>query len=242
MLVVDDEGRTAGTLLGGAVDREVLAAVREVLRSGAAGHPLVAVPVSERDAVGAGLTCGGAVELLVQRIDAISPVLWDRIAAGRPVALVTALPAGGAPAAAPVVLAPGGERTGSLGDPDLDDLAAATAEPVLRRPGAAVERRTAGATEVVVEAWNAVPHLVVVGSGELATALDRQVRLLGWTSTAVDGAPAALAAVERMTATDVRRGGRPRPGGRHAGPRGRAARERRLRRGPRVAAHPGRPP
>src|SRR4051794_24688834 len=86
-LVLVDDGRRLGGLLGGAVDDEVAAAADDV-RSGAAAWRTVELDVHGPDAVAAGLTCGGRATVVVQPLDALPAELWPELATG-PVALAT---------------------------------------------------------------------------------------------------------------------------------------------------------
>ena len=206
VLLVDADARSAGRLLGGAVDAEAVRAALELLGSGAAiASDVVRVDVGEADATSAGLTCGGAVELLLQRLDVIPTVLWDRVGRGEPVALVTADASIGSPGSvsAPVVVTTGPELAGTFGDAELDRWAAAEGERALRVPGASVRRGRCGAVDLVVEAWNPVPRLLLVGSSDLSRALVRQAELLGWEGRTVDGSDAALAELGALGATDA---------------------------------------
>lgn len=178
VLLVDDAGHTSGSLLGGVVQAEVVAAAGQLLGSDSS-HDTLWVDIDSADATACGLTCGGRVEILVQRLDVIPTELWDTLAAGRPAALATAL----GTSSAPLAIMPGGLTIGALPESALDTLAQAEAEPLLRYPGASAARVPIGDVELVVEAWNPVPRLVVVGASELSVALTRQVELLGWTAT-----------------------------------------------------------
>lgn len=198
LLVVDATGRTGGSLLAGAVQAEVVAAAGELL-AGTARHLVVALRIDSGDATAAGLTCGGVVEILVQRLDAIPAVLWETLAAGRPAALVTVVGAD----RAPIVVVPGGAPVGTLGDSALDTMAQAEAEPLLSHPGSSRARLPVGELELVIESWNPVPRLLVVGASDLSVALTRQVELLGWVATTTVGADASVAAVESPSVADV---------------------------------------
>lgn len=198
VLIIDANGRIGGTLLAGAVQPEAITAARGLLDS-ARDYAVVAVDVDSVDATAAGLTCGGAVELLVQRLDTVPHVLWDTLAAGRAAALVTALGSD----AAPIVVLPGGATVGSLGESGLDTLAQSEAEPMLTHPGPSLSRIRVGPLELVIEAWNPVPRLMISGMSDLSTALSRQVELLGWTSSITVGADAGLAAIETLSPADV---------------------------------------
>jgi len=198
MLLVDVDGRTGGTLLGGAANREVVTAARELLASGA--HQVVLrLDIDSGDATAAGLTCGGVVEILVQPLDAVPTQLWDVLAAGRPAALVTTLGVD----SDPMVVQPGGARTGTLGQSGLDTLAQAEAEPMLTFPGAARRRLQVGSVELVIESWNPVPRLLIIGASDLSIALTRQVELLGWSASTTIGVDPSVAAVADLSVADV---------------------------------------
>lgn len=139
------------------------------------------------------------MELLVQRLDAIPQQLWDTLSAGRPAALVTVLGADHAP----MVVHPGGALIGNLGDSALETMAQSEAEPMLTFPGPSHTRIPVGDLELLIESWNPVPRLLIVGSSDLSIALTRQVELLGWTATTAVGADSALAAVADLSVADV---------------------------------------
>jgi xanthine dehydrogenase accessory factor len=199
VLLVDDEGAMAGSLLGGVVNEQVVAAGRQLLGEPALGHVLVDADVAFDDATAVGLTCGGQVNVLIQRLADIPVQLWDEIAAGRPAALVTLM----GDSAGMLVVRPGAEAVGSLGLAGLDTLAAAEAEPLLQLPGASSTRVALGDVEVVIEGWNPVPQLVIVGAATLAEALTHQAELLGWQATTTVGAARSLEAVEQLTRADM---------------------------------------
>ncbi len=189
VLLVDGDGTTAGSVLGGAVQADAIGAARSLLTSDD-GQRLVDLAVGTDDATAAGLTCGGTVSLLVQRLADVPTRLWDVRAAGRPVALVTLF--GGAA----MVVEASGTTTGSLGDEELDGAARREAQSALGSGGASVAVVETGERRLLVESWNPLPHVVVVGAGDLATALSRQAELLGWTSAVSITVDGALAEVE----------------------------------------------
>jgi xanthine dehydrogenase accessory factor len=160
---------------------------------------VLSLDIESLDATAAGLTCGGAVDILIQRLDVIPTEFWDTLAAGRPAALVTVLGTD----STPILVRPGGAMLGTLGSSGLDTMAQAEAEPLLIYPGPSRTRIRVGPLELVIEAWNPVPRLVIVGASDLATALTRQVELLGWTATTVVGVEDALSAVGDLSVADV---------------------------------------
>lgn len=198
LLIVDAAGRTGGALLAGAAQPEVITAARLLLDS-SRRQIVISLDIDSGDATAAGLTCGGVVEILVQRLDAIPQQLWDTLAAGRPAALVTVLGAD----RAPMVIHPGGDLTGTLADSGLETMAQAEAEPMLTFPGPSRTRIPVGELELLIESWNPVPRLLIVGASDLSVALTRQVELLGWTATTTIGAEPSLAAVSGLSLADV---------------------------------------
>lgn len=198
IVIIDAEGRSAGTLLAGVANVELVDVVAGLLESGAV-HQILRLEIDSGDATAAGLTCGGTVEILVQRLDAVPERLWERLAAGRPAALVTLL----GTQTPPVVILPDGELSGTLGSSGFDALAQSEAEPMLTHPGPSTSRVRFGELEFVIEGWNAEPRLVIVGASDLSRALTRQVELLGWTAVTVVGADQALAAVDQLSVSDM---------------------------------------
>lgn len=198
-LLVDDQGLAAGSMLGGLVNDSVVAAGRQLWDEPSLAHVLVDIDIAFDDATAVGLTCGGHVNVLVQRLADIPAELWDEIAEGRPAALVTRIGDG----AGTLVVRPGATALGSLGLSALDTLAEAEAEPLLQHPGASSTRVALGDVELVIEGWNPIPHLVIVGASTLSEALTHQVELLGWQATTTVTADASLEAVNRLTAADM---------------------------------------
>ena len=163
------------------------------------------IDVDSVDATAAGLTCGGVVQVLVQRLDAVPRRLWDALAAGRPAALVTALGSSRADGGdgAAVVVEPGGAITGTLGESGLDTIAQTEAEGALGTAGTSVTTVAVGSLTLLIEAWNPVPRLVIVGASDLAIALTRQVELLGWTAATTVTGDDAVATIDALTTADA---------------------------------------
>jgi xanthine dehydrogenase accessory factor len=176
-----------------------VAAGRRLLSEPSLGHVLVDVDVPFDDATAVGLTCGGRVNVLIQRLADIPVQLWDEIAAGRSAALVTRIGDG----AGMIVMRPRAEVVGSLGSSGLDTLAAAEAQPILHHPGASSTRVARDDVDLVIEGWSPVPHLVIVGAATLAEALTHQAELLGWRATTTVTAAESLEAVEQLTRADM---------------------------------------
>src|SRR6478736_2832500 len=85
LLLVDADGHTGGSVLGGALQPELATATKELL---GAGRPLelLTLDIDGGDATAASLSCGGVVHVLLQRLDLLPEPLWESFAAGRSVA------------------------------------------------------------------------------------------------------------------------------------------------------------
>ncbi|MEU6946503.1 XdhC/CoxI family protein [Streptomyces sp. NPDC046316] len=126
-MLVSAEGRIVGSVSGGCVEAAVCATAEEVLAG--AAPTLERWGVGDEDAFAVGLTCGGTIEVLIREVGADVPLdrLAADIAAGVPVALVTAVDSGGC------LVVGGGAATGSLGGPKADRAAILAAEGLLGR-------------------------------------------------------------------------------------------------------------
>jgi xanthine dehydrogenase accessory factor len=198
LLLLDADGRSGGTLLGGALAPELAAATKELLGS---GRPVevMTLDIDGGDAAAAGLTCGGVVHVMLQRLDQVPERLWESFAAGRSVALVTPLDTD----LHPIVVHADGDVDGTLGSSGLDTMVQAEAEALLARPGAGVERLHVGDLELVIEAWDPTPRVVIVGASDLSTAVERQAELIGWTASTVIHVDAATAAIGALDHGDA---------------------------------------
>jgi len=182
-ILIDADGNCHGTLYRGAFDRRLV----EEAASLPPGHTSRVVPVAVHDdgVRDAGLTCGGQAEILLQPLASVPARWWELLAGGADAALVTWLDERRTHAVSTVVT-----RDGAADGPDVPPQAAECARERLVRHRAGREVHATDAGLCLVETCPAVPHLVVVGGGELAELLLAQAGLLGWratvTSTAQD--------------------------------------------------------
>lgn len=180
LLACNDQGEASGDLLAGTVVDDTLAALRQAVTEA----PRVAVlsaHVNDDRAVGAGLSCGGSAQVMVQRADGVPPDLWAALARQRAVVLATGMDGRVADSGSMVVLA-GQPALGSLGDPDADRAVQELADKFLAGGLASSEVLRTDAGAVLVEAFIPEPRVVVVGGGAVAEAIAAQAALLGWTS------------------------------------------------------------
>ena len=95
-MLVDDQGRIEGSVTGGCVEGALVGEAERILAGGEAR--IVTYGVSDEEALGVGLMCGGTVRVFVHELreDALAPLdaIAGARAAGEPVALATLLDGG----------------------------------------------------------------------------------------------------------------------------------------------------
>ncbi|MFJ4849921.1 XdhC family protein [Streptomyces sp. NPDC088733] len=208
-LAVDAGGTAVGSVSGGCVEGAVYEVCREVLESGEPvlqhfGH-------ADDDAFAVGLTCGGTIDVFVQRIDPraephyaaalAGAVAGDAVAVARVVRGPAALLGRG------LLVRPGGAYEGTLGDPRLDRTAAAEARALLAAGRTATAHigadgsRCGEPVTLLVEAGVPPPRMLVFGAVDFAAALVRAGRFLGYTVTVCD-ARAVFATARRFPDAD----------------------------------------
>lgn len=191
-LWVGERGRILGAVtIGGCVDARAIEAAEDVLRTGKA--TVLSVDLGEADARELGLTCAGAVDVLVEPVDLArsdDPVLtaYGRIRArldeGGCGAVVTPLTG----AEARLVLLDDGAGSGTLGDAALDEEAASQARDLMRRgvSRTVVLGAEGAALPAFIEVHAPPATLVVFGAGHIAVPLVRFAHGLGMRTIVVD--------------------------------------------------------
>jgi xanthine dehydrogenase accessory factor len=197
-MAVGPDGRVLGSLSGGCVEGAVYELGQRVLASGA--PELVSFGYSDDDAFAVGLSCGGQLEVFVQRLGPESRAQFEAVAeslaARVPVAVATVVrtAAGrpGAPLAGERLLLLDGQCSGTIGS---ERLTAAVADDGLGQLalghtgvlslGADGERRHAE-IEVLVESFAPPPRLYVFGAIDFAVAMSRAGKFLGFEVTVCD--------------------------------------------------------
>jgi xanthine dehydrogenase accessory factor len=190
LVAIDSAGKIHGSLLAGLGDDALTDAARRMIAGGsnpaALGVPLV-LDVGDKQAVSAGLACGGRAHVLLQPARAIPTELWDLVSGRAPAALVTPLDGGTGSS----VVDRSGRCWGEAAGADLVDDALA-----LLRAGRTDHRRVETPSgEYLVEAWVPQPRVVVVGGGELVEAIRDQAALLGWETRSASDAGDTLGAL-----------------------------------------------
>jgi xanthine dehydrogenase accessory factor len=199
-MLVGPDGTAVGSVSGGCVEGAVYELAQEVAGTGT--PVLQRYGVSDSDAFAVGLTCGGILDVFVERVDRAGfPELGEvaaAIRAGTPVAVVTCVAAGGEDRAGRLgrrlVVWP--DRTaGSLGTERLDAAAADDARGLLAAGRTAAlhygyegERRGDELT-LFVASYAPPPRMVVCGAIDFAAAVARIGVFLGYRVTVCDARP-----------------------------------------------------
>jgi xanthine dehydrogenase accessory factor len=192
-MLVGPDGTAVGSVSGGCVEAAVYELGKQVIAS---GQPvLTRYGVSDDDAFAVGLTCGGIIDLFVERVDRQRyPELGDvaaSVQAGEPVAVVTAVSGDPDRVGRRLVIWPD-RRAGTLGSARLDDattddvrgmLAAGRTGPL--RYGRDGERRGDDLT-LFVASLAPRPRMIVFGAIDFAAAVARVGGFLGYRVTVCD--------------------------------------------------------
>ncbi|MQA15358.1 MAG: XshC-Cox1 family protein [Pseudonocardiaceae bacterium] len=193
MLVTDDE-RAVGSVSGGCVEGAVYELGQQVLSDGS--PMLQRYGVSDDDAFAVGLTCGGILDVFVERIDPASFPELDEVAESvateEPVAFATVV-AHPDPArvGARLVIWPD-RHAGTLGSSRADDAVIDDARGLLVSGRTATlhygpegQRRGEG-MDVFVNSFEPPPRMLVFGAIDFAAAMARLGVFLGYRVTVCD--------------------------------------------------------
>ncbi|HEY8474450.1 MAG TPA: XdhC family protein [Natronosporangium sp.] len=191
-MLVGPDGTAVGSVSGGCVEGAVYELAQSVRDS---GEPVLArYGVSDDDAFEVGLTCGGTIEIFVERVDPAGyPQLAEvaqAIETGEPVAVATVIRGGEGR------LVIGRDRhSGTLGNPRLDQavlddargaLATGRTGPISYGPAG---ERLGDAVTVFVAAFTPPPRMFVFGAIDFAAAVARIGDFLGYRVTVCDARP-----------------------------------------------------
>ncbi len=216
MLIVGGESLKGAVTIGGCVDAQVIEASEEVART---GEPrLLRAQLGEEDAFEIGLTCAGALRVLVEpvKIDReISHRMRNALEDGTPFALLTAarssLPS--IKPASKIMVAPDGTVYGSLGDDRLNSAAANMARDLLSK---GISRTLAldgsfqpadgqkqAALEIFVEVVGYSPDLFIFGAGQVAVPVASLASQAGFRVHVVDTRPRFASRERFPTASEI---------------------------------------
>ena len=213
-LLWSSDGRLAGSVSGGCVEGATTEEIDEARVAGQAR--VIRYGISDEQAWGVGLACGGTIDVLVQ------PFVPDEIVAaaqqtahgrsgGR--AMITLLPAdtpgpdvgphargqGEAPVA-PWAIDGEGRSDGTAGSPEADEQLAGAAATALATGRSRIE--AIAGRQYFIEAFPVRPRLVIVGAVPVAMSLVRQAHEVGYEVVVIDGRP-SFATAERFPDVDA---------------------------------------
>ena len=197
-MAVCQTGEVVGSVSGGCVEGAVYEVAQNVLQTGV--PELVTYGVSDGDALSAGLTCGGTMEIFVHPVDRAAfqhlQVVADAVAGRHPVAVATVVSGGPEPDRRGLSLVITPELTyGSLGGARLDEAVTDDARGMLGlgktgllQLGSDGERR-AQDLSVFVESYAPPPRMIVFGAIDFAAAMAGMGKFLGYHVTVCDARP-----------------------------------------------------
>ena len=214
-MLVGPGGEAVGSVSGGCVEGAVYELSQSVVESGA--PVLQRYGVSDEDAYAVGLTCGGILDVYVEKVSqATFPELGDvaaDIAAGRPVSVATIVEhPDPARVGLRLIVRPEGderERQGSIGSDRANDavaddvrglLAAGHSETLTFGPDG--ERRGEG-MRVFADVHAPAARMLVFGAIDFAAACARVGKFLGYTVTVCDARPVFATASRFPDADEV---------------------------------------
>lgn len=203
-LAITAEGDIAGSVSGGCVEPAVIEEGLKALRT---GQPkLLSYGITEEQNVEQiGLSCGGEIQVFVERLANFEP-LATALKAHQPIVravLITAPEESGANPGMSVLIPEKGKLVGKLGSAALDDAVATKGRDLLRNGESATA--TVEVEGKPAEAFFAVylpePTLVIVGAGHITIPLSRLAKTLDYRVIVVDPRE-AFATRERLPDAD----------------------------------------
>ena len=215
-MAVSADGEVAGSVSGGCVEGAVYQLAQQVLATGV--PELAHYGYSDDEAFAVGLTCGGELDVYVERIDPVATPWFARllghIADESPVAVATVIDAssgpeddGGLPARGAAMTVGSDWTEGSLGVEGLEVAVVDDARGLLqqgrtaeRRYGAHGERRLDD-VRVFISSFAPRPRMFVFGAIDYAAAVARIGHFLGYHVTVCD-ARATFATSKRFPDAD----------------------------------------
>jgi xanthine dehydrogenase accessory factor len=196
-MLVGADADVVGSVSGGCVEGAVYELAQQVVDDGT--PVLQRYGVSDDDAFAVGLTCGGIIDVYVERIDRESmPQLEDvvnSVHSGEPVAVVTTIQHEDAGLLGKRMIVWPDRVTGSLGSKRMNDAVADDARGLLAAGrtdtlhyGPDGQRRGEGMA-VFVNSFEPPPRFLVFGAIDFAAAMARMGSYLGYQVTVCDARP-----------------------------------------------------
>jgi xanthine dehydrogenase accessory factor len=210
-LAVDTGGNVVGSISGGCVEGAVYELCQQVLES---GEPPIRASFgySDDDAFAVGLTCGGELEVLVQRVDSADrphlTTALEQAVSGLPVAVAQVVDGPEDLLGRTLtVLGDGSAYDGTLGG-TREDRAVAAQVRALLRAGRTARIEVGGDADtcpdkltLLIHTHTPPPRMLIFGAVDFATALSQAGRFLGYHVTVCDARP-VFATTQRFPHAD----------------------------------------
>jgi xanthine dehydrogenase accessory factor len=210
-MIVAPDGTVTGSVSGGCVEGAVYELAQQVVADDT--PVLQRYGVSDDDAFAVGLTCGGIIDVYVEKVDARTmPGLGDVVESvrdGQPVAVVTIVEHENPELSGRHMIVWPERSTGTLGSSRMDDAVADDARGMLATGRTGVlhygpdgQRRGEGMT-VFVNSFEPPPRMLVFGAIDFAAAMARMGSYLGYHVTVCDARPVFATASRFPDAEEV---------------------------------------
>ncbi|MDJ0527221.1 MAG: XdhC family protein [Microcystis sp. M53600_WE12] len=204
VMAVNELGLVSGSLSGGCVEAAVIEESLSVISD---GQPrLLTYGVADELGLEVGLTCGGTIQIFVERweLTPIWPFLRQMVSSEQPFVLCTLVE--GHPLGAKLLIGDGEQTFGSLENELLSEQVALEAKLLLEQGKSALRCYSLNGhnkTEVKIflHCFACPPHLMIFGAVDFARSLCQLAKLLGYRVTICDARP-ALATRQRFPEAD----------------------------------------
>ena len=189
-LLVRQDGSGVGTLGGGCVEGDIWFAAKEIMRR-QGGAEFKDYLLNEEIAARDGLVCGGTMYFFIDPLWQAEDFLpfgkeaLDSYEGGRPAAMATVVKGQPDAVGAKILFREDGSTVGSLGSPELEELAREAAQRVASL-GKNEYLAAPQGIEMFVEGFTTPPTLVIMGGGHVGKATSRLARTLGFRIYVVD--------------------------------------------------------
>jgi xanthine dehydrogenase accessory factor len=194
-MAVAPDGEAVGSVSGGCVEGAVYELAQEVMASGDAVFQTYGY--SDDDAFAVGLTCGGIIDMFVERISPTEFPEFDEVVASidaeEPVAIATIV-SGAGQVGARMIIWPD-RRSGSLGSARLDDAVTDDGRGQLSQGHTGILRygpdgeRRMDDLSVFIHSFAPAPRMLVFGAIDFAAAVASAGKFLGYRVTVCDARP-----------------------------------------------------
>ncbi|MGW0474247.1 XdhC family protein [Streptomyces coeruleorubidus] len=198
-LAVDTDGTAVGSISGGCVEGAVYDLCQQMLQDGG-GPARVRFGYSDYDAFAVGLTCGGEIDVLVQRVEPTEQThlttALEEVVRGRPAAVAQVVDGPADLLGRTLSLLGGGSAyDGTLSRENVDRAVVAQARALLRAGRTSLAEVGGDADtcperlSVLVHTHAAPPWMLIFGAVDFAAALSQAASFLGYRVTVCDARP-----------------------------------------------------